>query len=91
MPEIARAHHEKLNGSGYPYHMKEEDIPFQTKMMTIADIFDALTAQDRYYRRALPLERALAILGQEVNCKLLDPDLFKIFVEAKIYQITSAD
>ena len=44
IPEIAKAHHEKLDGSGYPYRMKEEEIPFQSKMMTIADMFDALTA-----------------------------------------------
>ena len=67
IPDIARGHHEKLDGSGYPYHMKDEEIPFQSKIMTIADIFDALTARDRPYKRAVPVERALDIIGHEVE------------------------
>ncbi|HEV2349564.1 MAG TPA: HD domain-containing phosphohydrolase [Terriglobia bacterium] len=91
IPNIAKAHHEKLDGSGYPYHMKGEDIPFQSKMMTISDIYDALTARDRPYKRAVPIERALDIIGQEVKSQLLDPVLFHLFVEAKIYQLTAKD
>jgi HD-GYP domain-containing protein (c-di-GMP phosphodiesterase class II) len=91
IPEIARAHHEKLDGSGYPYHMKAEDIPFQSKMMTVSDIFDALTAHDRPYKKAVPIERALTIIGDEVKSQLLDPLLFKLFVDAKIYQLTAKD
>ncbi len=91
IPEIARAHHEKLDGSGYPYHMKSEDIPFQSKMMTISDIYDALTARDRPYKRAVPVERALTIIGDEVKSKLLDPVLFNLFTEAKIYLLTAKD
>ncbi len=91
IPTIVRAHHEKLDGSGYPYHMKSEDIPFQTKMMTISDIFDALTAKDRPYKRAVPVERALDIIGQEVKSQLLDPLLFHLFVEAKIFAVTAKD
>ena len=91
IPKIARAHHEKLDGSGYPYHMRAEDIPFQSKIMTIADIFDALTAHDRPYKPAVPIERALAIIGQEVKSQLLDPVLFKLFVDARVYEITSGD
>ncbi|MFZ0964448.1 MAG: HD domain-containing phosphohydrolase [Terriglobia bacterium] len=91
VPQIAQAHHEKLDGSGYPNNMKEENIPFQSKMMTISDIFDALTARDRPYKRAVPIERALTIIGDEVKSKLLDPVLFNLFVEAKIYQITAKD
>jgi HD-GYP domain-containing protein (c-di-GMP phosphodiesterase class II) len=91
VPEIARAHHEKLNGKGYPYHMQAEDIPFQSKMMTISDIFDALTARDRPYKRAVPVDRALTIIGDEVKSQLLDPDLFELFVDAKIYEITAKD
>ena len=60
IPEIARAHHEKLDGSGYPYKLKGEDIPVQARMMTICDIFDALSAADRPYKKAVPPERALA-------------------------------
>jgi HD-GYP domain-containing protein (c-di-GMP phosphodiesterase class II) len=91
VPEIARAHHEKLDGSGYPYRMKAEEIPFQSKMMTISDIFDALTARDRPYKKAVPVDRALNIIGDEVKSQLLDPVLFSLFVEAKIFQITSKD
>ncbi len=91
VPTIAKAHHEKLDGSGYPYHMKSEEIPFQSKMMTISDIFDALTARDRPYKRAVPVERALDIIGQEVKSQLLDPVLFQLFLDAKIFEITSKE
>ena len=91
IPEIAKAHHEKLDGTGYPYHMKSEEIPFQSKMMTISDIFDALTARDRPYKRAIPIERALDIIGQEVKSQLLDPVLFQLFLEAKIFQLTAKE
>jgi HD-GYP domain-containing protein (c-di-GMP phosphodiesterase class II) len=91
IPTIARAHHEKLDGSGYPYHMKADEIPFQTKMMTISDIFDALTARDRPYKRAVPVERALDIIAQEVRSQLLDPNLFQLFIEAKVFELTTKD
>jgi HD-GYP domain-containing protein (c-di-GMP phosphodiesterase class II) len=91
IPSIVKAHHEKLDGTGYPYRMKSEEIPFQAKMMTISDIYDALTARDRPYKRAVPVERALDIIGQEVKSQLLDPVLFQLFVEGKIYQITTKD
>ncbi len=71
--------------------MKEEDIPFQSKMMTISDIFDALTARDRPYKRAVPIDLALNIIGDEVKSQYLDPVLFDLFVEAKIYQLTAKD
>jgi HD-GYP domain-containing protein (c-di-GMP phosphodiesterase class II) len=86
VPQIARAHHEKLNGSGYPYKLHGHQIPLPTKMMTICDIFDALTASDRPYKRAVPVERALAILEDCVRDKELDPDLFRVFREGKIYE-----
>jgi HD-GYP domain-containing protein (c-di-GMP phosphodiesterase class II) len=91
IPLIAKAHHEKLDGSGYPYRMKADEIPFQSKIMTISDIFDALTARDRPYKRAVPVERALDIIGQEVKSQLLDPALFHLFVEAKVFQMTAKD
>jgi HD-GYP domain-containing protein (c-di-GMP phosphodiesterase class II) len=91
VPIIAKAHHEKLDGSGYPYHMKADEIPFQSKMMTISDIFDALTARDRPYKRAVPVERALDIIGQEVRSQLLDPVLFQLFLDAKIFELTTKE
>ncbi len=89
IPTIAYAHHEKLNGSGYPNSLRSEDIPFQAKMMTVCDIYDALTASDRPYRRALPAERALDILGLEVKDGTLDPELVRIFTDAEVWTLTA--
>ncbi|MCX7632869.1 MAG: HD domain-containing protein, partial [Turneriella sp.] len=85
VPEIAYGHHEKLNGTGYPLRKREAEISLQTRMMTIADIYDALTAWDRPYKKAIPPEKALEILEQEVKEGLLDGDLLRIFIEARIY------
>lgn len=86
IPTIARAHHEKLDGSGYPYGLRAEEIPIQSKMMTIADIFDALTASDRPYKKAVPVEKALGILNEEVRAGCLDALLFEMFVARKVFQ-----
>jgi HD-GYP domain-containing protein (c-di-GMP phosphodiesterase class II) len=88
VPTIAYAHHEKLNGSGYPNGLRSEDIPFQAKMMTVCDIYDALTASDRPYKRALSPERSLDILGIEVKDGNLDPELVRIFIESKVWSLT---
>src|SRR5438094_802541 len=87
IPEIARAHHENLDSSVTPDHIKGDAIPCQAKMMTIQDIYDALTAADRPYKRAVAVERALDIIGSEVKSNLLDPDLFQLFVEAQVYRV----
>ena len=86
VPLIAFGHHEKLDGKGYPRRIAAEAIPIQTRMMTIADIFDALTAQDRPYKPAVPLERALDIMTQEVQSGQLDQELFRLFVAAKAFE-----
>jgi HD-GYP domain-containing protein (c-di-GMP phosphodiesterase class II) len=86
VPEIARAHHEKLNGSGYPYQLHGDQIPLPTKMMTICDIFDALTASDRPYKRAVPVERALSILDECVRANEIDSELFRMFRESKVFE-----
>ncbi len=86
IPTIAYGHHEKLDGTGYPRKVRGDQIPIQTRMMTISDIFDALTASDRPYKRAVPLPRALDIMAQEVKGGMLDPSLFELFVEAKAYE-----
>lgn len=86
VPQIAYAHHEKLNGRGYPRKLGAAEIPIQSKMMTIADIYDALTASDRPYKKALPASRALDILGFEVKDGMLDADLYQLFVESKVYE-----
>jgi HD-GYP domain-containing protein (c-di-GMP phosphodiesterase class II) len=84
--DIAYGHHEKLNGIGYPRKVGAPEIPIQTRMMTISDIFDALTAQDRPYKRALPVPRALDILSDEVKEGMLDGELFRLFVEGKVFE-----
>ncbi|HJQ35850.1 MAG TPA: HD domain-containing phosphohydrolase, partial [Thermoanaerobaculia bacterium] len=84
--EIAYAHHEKLNGRGYPRRLTADGIPIQSRMMTVSDIYDALTASDRPYKRAVPTERALDILRMEMNEGFLDPSLVDVFIEAKVYE-----
>jgi len=88
IPDIAHAHHEKLNGKGYPRGLPGSQIPIQSKIMTVTDIFDALSAADRPYKKAVPVEKALDILGYEVQDGFLDPDLVRTFVEAKIFEKT---
>lgn len=87
VPEIAYAHHEKLNGSGYPRGLTADEIPVQSKIMTIADIYDALTAGDRPYKRGLPEDEALDILHQEVAAGKIDQDLVKAFIQSKSYTV----
>lgn len=89
IPEIAGAHHEKLTGKGYPHGLAGPDIPVPAKMMTIADIYDALTASDRPYKKAVPVTKALDILGYEVKDGNLDRDLYQMFLDAKIYELTT--
>lgn len=86
VPEIAYGHHEKLDGSGYPQKLTAEDIPYETRMMTIADIYDALTAWDRPYKKAIPPEKALDILNDEAKQGRIDKDLLKVFIEAGVYR-----
>ncbi|HNN01363.1 MAG TPA: HD domain-containing phosphohydrolase, partial [Turneriella sp.] len=86
VPEIAYGHHEKLNGGGYPLKRRDPEISLQTRMMTIADIYDALTAWDRPYKKAIPPEKALDILHMEVKDGHVDPDLLQVFVQAKIFE-----
>jgi HD-GYP domain-containing protein (c-di-GMP phosphodiesterase class II) len=86
---IAGAHHERLNGTGYPNRLRAEEIPLQSKMMSISDIFDALTASDRPYKRAVPVEKALDILGFEVRDGHVDGELVRIFREACLWEASA--
>jgi HD-GYP domain-containing protein (c-di-GMP phosphodiesterase class II) len=86
VPMIAGAHHEKLNGRGYPRGLKGDEVPIGARVMAIADIFDALTASDRPYKKALPVDRALDILNLEVKDGALDPELVRIFIESGVYR-----
>lgn len=86
IPEIARQHHEMLNGAGYPQGLKGPEILPQARMMAIADIFDALTASDRPYKKAVPLSKVLEILKEEAGRDKLDSNLVDLFISKKLYE-----
>lgn len=86
VPEIAGKHHEYLNGTGYPARLPGPEIPIQARLMTVSDIFDALTAADRPYKRAVPVARALDILHAEVAAGKVDRDVLTLFIEARVYE-----
>lgn len=88
VPEIAYAHHERLTGRGYPRQLGGEAIPVQSRAMAISDVFDALTARDRPYKGAVPLERSLDILHDEAREGALDQDLLGLFIEARVFERT---
>ena len=83
---FALSHHEKLDGSGYPNRLKGDDIPVQVRILTIADVFDALTAWDRPYKPAVPPDKALDILRGEATAGRLDTDLVEIMIESQAYR-----
>ncbi len=85
VPEIAYAHHEKLDGSGYPRRIGPPDIPPAARALTVCDIYDALTASDRPYKKAMPRDRALAILEAEAEREKLDRWLVKAFIEGRVW------
>ena len=87
VPEYAGSHHEKLDGSGYPRRLRGQEIPIPARMMTIADIYDALTASDRPYKRAVPLQLALDIIAGEVKSGKCDAELYRLFIEGKVWQV----
>jgi HD-GYP domain-containing protein (c-di-GMP phosphodiesterase class II) len=87
VPEIAYGHHEKLDGTGYPRGLSGDQIPIQARMMTISDIYDALTAQDRPYKRAVPVSTALDILKNEAAQGKLDGDLLDVFIAKSVYEV----
>jgi len=88
IPEIAWAHHERLDGTGYPRRLPGAQIPLQSKIMAVCDVFDALVANDRPYKPALSLERALDILVMQGGKGQLDPQLVQAFVEARVFEQT---
>jgi len=85
VPAIAHGHHEKLDGSGYPMGLRGAQISTQTRILTICDIFDALTASDRPYKKAVPVEEALDLMFMECHAGKLDSALFNVFVESKAW------
>ena len=87
IPDIAGRHHEKLDGTGYPDGLAASDIPLQSRIMTICDIYDALTATDRPYKKAAPDEVAFRILREEAHKGMLDRDIVELFIGADTPQI----
>lgn len=90
VPQIAGCHHEKMNGRGYPRGLRGDEIPMGSRIMAIADIFDALTASDRPYKKAVPIDRAFDILHAEVKDGALDGELVRLFVESGAYRAVFA-
>lgn len=84
--EIAGGHHEKMDGTGYPKRLKREEMSLPARMMAIADIFEALTAADRPYKKAKTLSEALGIMAFMCRDAHIDPQLFALFVKERIYQ-----
>jgi HD-GYP domain-containing protein (c-di-GMP phosphodiesterase class II) len=85
VPEFAGGHHERMDGKGYPRGLTREEMSVQARAMGIADVFEALTAGDRPYKKAMKLSEALRILGHMKMKKHVDPDLFDVFVREKVY------
>ena len=86
VPEYAGGHHERMDGKGYPRGLTREQMSVQARMMGIADIFEALTAKDRPYKKGKTLTESLTILGKFKLGGHIDPDLFDVFVREKVYQ-----
>ncbi len=85
VPEYACGHHEKMDGSGYPKGLTREQMSVPARVMGIADVFEALTAADRPYKPAMPVSRALSILGKMADSGHVDPDIHQVFVEQKVW------
>ena len=86
VPEYAAAHHEKLDGTGYPFGLKAEQLPYPSRIIAVADIFEALTAKDRPYKKPMPISQALKIMGFMKKDGHIDPDIFDLFMNEKIYE-----
>ena len=87
IPDFAGAHHEFLNGKGYPLGLKGDEISFEGRLMAVTDIAEALTASDRPYKKAMPLETVYRILRSMVEGEELDPNLVELFIEKEVYKI----
>jgi len=85
VPEYAGGHHERMDGKGYPRGLTREQMSIPARIMGIADIFEALTARDRPYKKAKTLSESLFILGKMKLDNHVDPDLFDLFIREKIY------
>ena len=87
VPEIAASHHERLDGKGYPRGIGAERLSIQARILAIADVFEALTAQDRPYKPGKPVSESLAILARMVSDGAIDPDVFEVFVREQVWRV----
>ena len=87
VPEIAAAHHEKLDGTGYPKSLVASQLSPQARMLAIADIFEALTASDRPYKHGLKLSQAISIMANMRNAQHIDADIFELFIGSGVYRV----
>jgi HD-GYP domain-containing protein (c-di-GMP phosphodiesterase class II) len=83
--EIAGGHHEKMDGTGYPRRLAQEEMTVEARMMAIADVFEALTAVDRPYKKGKTLSESIKIMGFMKKDKHIDADLFELFLESGVY------
>ena len=86
VPVWAADHHEFLNGKGYPGHIAAEDIPPEARLLTILDVFEALTAKDRPYKKPMPLRKALLVLDNMASCGQIDPDILALFKKSRAWR-----
>lgn len=91
VPDIAGSHHEKLDGTGYPRRLTAQELTLADRVMTLADVFEALTAADRPYKPAKPLSESLRIMGDMVKHRHLDGAVFRFFLESGIWRDYARD
>jgi HD-GYP domain-containing protein (c-di-GMP phosphodiesterase class II) len=86
VPEMAGGHHERMDGKGYPKRLTRDEMSLQARMVAIADVFEALTAADRPYKKAKTLSESIAIMARMRDDGHLDPELFELFLASGVYR-----
>jgi HD-GYP domain-containing protein (c-di-GMP phosphodiesterase class II) len=86
VPDLAGSHHERVDGKGYPRNLTKDQMSLPARMIAIADVFEALTASDRPYKKSMSLSQALNIMGRMKLDGHIDPDLFDVFTNMKVYE-----
>jgi HD-GYP domain-containing protein (c-di-GMP phosphodiesterase class II) len=89
--EFAGGHHEKMDGTGYPNGLTREQMSIQARMMAIADIFEALTASDRPYKKGKKLSEAIRIMSFMKKENHIDPDLYDLFIKERVFDDYAKD
>ncbi len=87
VPKWANSHHEYLNGTGYPNNLTADDLDIQTRLLTIIDVFDGLSANDRPYKKATPIDKTFEIMNEMVNEGKLDGRLLSLYIKSKVWEI----